>query len=108
MRANPCLGWRDESPRSLPISTADQTQGWIVELAEQRADQVKRPAGGDKPVDTVHQAAVPWDQLAGVLDPLPALDERFEQIAALADDRQHQRHCRGPPATPAGERGKDR
>src|SRR5437762_2540977 len=56
-------------------------------IERERAEKGKKTSE-DQPINPVHDAAMPWNEMARILDPEPALDERFEEIADLRKDRQ--------------------
>src|SRR6516165_4775659 len=53
-------------------------------------DQGCHAGGGKETIQAIHQPAVAGNNMARILDPEPALDAGFQEVATLGDDRQHE------------------
>src|SRR5262249_22637647 len=89
-RKTPALIGRNQyAPCRLSFdSPYQQAASWRFEAAACQPDQRGGDAGGHETVEPVHQPTMPRDKSARVLGAELALEEGFEQIAALRENRQ--------------------
>src|SRR5512142_1877829 len=74
---------------ALMSSPNHKTAADAIHAAPQKTKNRGHNDRGDEAVKTIHQPAMPGNQVAGVLDAEPPLHRGLEEIAKLRNDRKH-------------------
>src|ERR1700761_2822826 len=73
---------------ALMTSPNHKTAADAIHAAPQKTENCRQNDRGDEAIETVEQAAVAGNDVAGVLDAKSAFHGGFEQIAQLGSDRE--------------------
>src|ERR1700687_1781354 len=73
---------------ALMSSPNHKTAADAIHAAPQKAKNRSHDDCGDEAVETIHQPAMPGNQVAGVLDAEPPLHRGFEEITELGSNRK--------------------
>src|SRR5580704_14094091 len=72
----------------LMTSPNHKTAADAIHAAPQKTENCRQNDRGDEAIETIEQAAVAGNDVAGVLDAKSAFHGGFEQIAQLGSDRE--------------------
>src|SRR3982074_1617885 len=74
---------------ALMLSPNHKTAADAIHATPQNAENRRQDDGCDKSVETIHQPAMPWNNMAGVRDAETPFHRRLKEIAKLRGNREN-------------------